>query len=114
MDEKEGDEVLIYKDENEPDFSSLNKYFKEDSEIGDVNPVKVRTITEDISISESSFTSYGNKEVETQIVNKEVEKEFVKGSGKVTNAKKEFLKSLEDESLTVDTCSNVNRDWNRK
>ena len=30
-----------------------------------------------------------------------------------SSAKKEFLKELSDDSLSVDTCSNVSRDWKR-
>ena len=32
----------------------------------------------------------------------------------LTEAKKEFLEHLEDESLSVDTCSRINHDWNNK
>jgi hypothetical protein len=32
----------------------------------------------------------------------------------ITEAKREFLKHLEDESLSIDTCSKINHDWERK
>ena len=32
----------------------------------------------------------------------------------LTEAKKEFLKHLEDDSLTVDKCSTITHDWNKK
>ncbi len=32
----------------------------------------------------------------------------------ITEAKKEFLEHLEDESLSIDTCSQINKDWKRK
>ena len=35
-------------------------------------------------------------------------------SKKLTEAKKEFLEHLEDDSLTIDTCENVNRDWKKR
>jgi hypothetical protein len=32
----------------------------------------------------------------------------------ISNAKKEFLKHLEDDSLTIDTCEKMNHDWKKK
>jgi len=32
----------------------------------------------------------------------------------IADAKKEFLDSIKNDSLTVDTCSQVNRDWGKK
>ena len=31
-----------------------------------------------------------------------------------TNAKKEFIKHIQDESLSLDMCNNVGKDWNKK
>jgi len=93
-------------EEEKHDFSSLNKYFKSEDLAKEVESVKVKTITEDVSIGESSFGSFESEEVEVQEINCKVEKE---GSA----SRKEFLKSQEDESLTLDTCAKVNKDWNR-
>jgi len=35
-------------------------------------------------------------------------------SNPISDAKQEFLKDLEDDSLTIDTCSKLNHDWKRK
>lgn len=35
------------------------------------------------------------------------------GNNPMTEAKKEFIKHLEEDSLNLDTCSNVNQDWKR-
>ena len=98
----------------EPDFSSLNKYFKED--IKKTKPVKIKTIIEDISISELQVSYFGGEaEIETRGDNQEIEKESIEGSKKVVDAKKEFLKFIEeDDSLKLDICASVNRDWGRK
>jgi hypothetical protein len=32
----------------------------------------------------------------------------------LSNAKKEFFEHLEDDSLTVDTCDKIARDWKAK
>ena len=35
-------------------------------------------------------------------------------SNPVSEAKQEFIKHLENESLSIDTCRKVNQDWKRK
>lgn len=32
----------------------------------------------------------------------------------ISKAKKEFLKHLENDSLTIDTCSKLNQDWGKR
>lgn len=32
----------------------------------------------------------------------------------LSDAKKEFLEQLNDDSLTIDTCSKLNHDWKKK
>lgn len=59
--------------------------------------------------SEISGQNYSDEEIEVDIP---IESES--DSTPVTEAKKEFLENLKDESLSVDTCSNVNKDWGRK
>jgi len=99
---------------SEPDYSSLNKYFIEDSEVKKEDPVsKVKTIVEDIAISESPFSSF-EKEKESLIESMDVEKELIDEASVDTESRKEFLKELDDDSLNLDTCSNVSRDWGRK
>ena len=54
-------------EEEEHDFSSLNKYFKDEDLIDKTESVKVvKTIIEDISAAESSFRDYESEE-ETKI-----------------------------------------------
>jgi len=113
---KSGDENE--KTESEPDYSSLNKYFIDDSKVKKEVSVNVKMIVEDVSVTGYSFggSSLGfgrkEKEIETQISGREIEKEV--SSKKDTESRKEFLKELEDDSLTLDTCSSVNRDWGKK
>jgi len=102
-------------DENELDFSSLNKYFiEEGSEVAKPEPVKVNVITEDVSISESSFVSYNYAEEDGVGVEKafdKVEKISDADKKKISPAKKKFLKDLDEaDSLTVDTCTSVGQD----
>ena len=40
--------------------------------------------------------------------------EIESSSKPITEAKKEFLKHLEDDSLTLDTCDRLNHDWKKK
>ena len=102
---------LLNNKEKEPDFSSLNKYFLDGSLIKKPEPIKVKTIIEDVSINEQYFRKYEpEKEIETQVKTREIEKNLgSSGSEKVTLAKQKFLKSLGDESLTLDTCTNLNK-----
>jgi len=94
------------------DFSSLNKYFKKEDLDENCEPVNnVKTIIEDVSINESSFRLYeSEREVEIRNV-VDCESEF---SDKTSLERKSFLKELEDESLDLDTCNKVNKDWGRK
>ena len=39
--------------------------------------------------------------------------ETIESTSGIAKAKKEFLKHVEDESLTVDACERVNKDWGR-
>jgi len=106
MAEKEDDNFRDIEDE--PDFSSLNKYFREDDSIQKNEPVKIKTITEDVSISGPSFRAYENeKEIANPKIHQKIEK---KGS----QDKIDFLKSLDEDSLTLDICASVNKNWNRK
>ena len=103
-------------DLNEPDFSSLNKYFRDD-EVDKPEPVKINTIVEDISISESHFVSYNYAEEDGVGVEKafdKVEKISDEDKKKISPAKKKFIKDLEEsDSLSIDTCLNVGRDWGK-
>jgi len=116
MIEEEADNSLS-NEEDKSDFSSLNKYFKDDDLIKKTEPVKVKTITEDVSISEPYSKNYeydkDAEEIDLDDINKSIKKELNKDS-KIVSVKKEFIKSLEDDSLTLDICKNINRDWNRK
>ncbi len=99
-------------EEKEPDFSSLNKYFISD-ELKKPEPVKVNTIIEDVSIRESSFVSYENTEKEDEILTSEIKQKIEK---KGNPDKIKFLQRLSDDdnSLTIDTCNSVSKDWKRK
>jgi|SRR3989344_8501524 len=99
-------------EEEEHDFSSLNKYFKDEDLIDKTESVKVvKTIIEDISVVESSFGDYeSEEEIETQ----DIDCNIKENSSKVSLERKKFLEDLGGESLTLDTCRNVNKDWNRK
>jgi hypothetical protein len=107
-------------DEPEPDYSSLNKYFIDDSKVEKKESDNVKTVVEDVSLPTNEFSFEGSsprfggkeKEIETQTSGGEIEKEV--SSKKDTGARKEFIKELEDDSLTLDTCSNVSRDWGKK
>ena len=98
----------------EPDFSSLNKYFKEGLER--TEKPKIKMIVEDVRISGHEVSYFSEEaEIETRVDNQEIEKESIEGSKKVVDAKKEFLKFIEeDDSLKLDICASVNRDWGRK
>jgi len=95
------------KEEEEPDFSSLNKYFKDDDSTKTEEIKVVKTIIEDVSIS--SFESYDRNENRED----DYREEESSNPKKISPEKKEFLKSMEDDGLNLDTCANVNRDWNR-
>jgi len=116
MIEEKGDEMKEESDEDESeerDYSSLDKYFIDDSKIDRKVPVKVKTIVENVSISVSSFEFGGKeKEIDTQISGRKIEREI--SSKKDTESRKEFINELEDDSLTLDTCSSVNRDWGKR
>ena len=59
--------------------------------------------------SESSNFYRQQREDDFEPVNK-----VESASKPLADAKKEFFEHLEDDSLTIDTCENVNRDWKRK
>jgi hypothetical protein len=107
--------------ESELDFSSLNKYFVDDDKIQKPEVVKVNMIVEDITIAESSFRNYsyteGDSEKKVSGAQKsydKTEKNSESNNKKISPAKKEFLNDLEEsDSLSLDTCSNVGRDWSR-
>lgn len=70
-----------------------------ESEIHSENPnFHKRTWEENDGFEESDESS---KTIESQ-------------SKPLVEAKKEFLEHLEDDSLTVDTCGNLNKDWKKK
>ena len=93
--------------EEEHDFSSLNKYFKDDDSINAPDKI-VKTIVEDVSVS--AFDSYDKDE------NQEIDyaEEESNNPKEISLEKKEFLKSLEEDGLNLDACVNLNRDWNRR
>ena len=93
----------------EPDYSSLNKYFKKDNLTTGNEPVKIKTITEDVSISDFSSDFYGDKSDEDIMITKPKEIIVKKGCPH----KIEYLKSIKDESLTTDICKSVNKDWKK-
>ena len=108
MTEKREINNLKDKENGKSDFSSLNKYFIDDSLIKKTEPVRVKTITEDISINEVSLSSFeSEEEIGTPEIHQNIEK-------KGCPNKIKFLKHLSDESLTLDTCNNINKDWNNK
>jgi hypothetical protein len=67
------------------------------------------------SEGENFFRRYrkegGNSE---EFVSSEKIESITKPGRPVTNAKKEFLKELEDESLTIDTCSKLTHEWGKR
>ena len=44
----------------------------------------------------------------------EKQNEIESTSNPITDAKKEFFKELEDDSLDIDTCGKLNHDWKKK
>jgi len=62
-------------------------------------------------------------EVSNEVLNKNDEKQEFKfkspasvefASKSIIDAKREFLEELENESLSVDICGNITRDWGKK
>jgi len=94
--------------EEESDYSSLNIYFIDDDLIKRDEPEKVKTITEDVSISISS-SHYEDNSDEEIITTKTKEKIEKKGCPH----KIKYLKSITDDSLTTDICKSVNKDWKK-
>lgn len=95
-------------EKEEPDFSNLNKYFIDDTEIKKTEIPKKNIITEKANINDYSSGFYRKeKEILTHKVTYKIEKHGSK-------AKKEFLAELNDESLSLDIASNVSKDWGKK
>src|SRR3989344_3797221 len=95
-------------DKDEPDFSSLNKYFRDDDLAVKKEIKVVKTIIEDVSISESTFRHYESEEFGREIDSEEESSNI--NSKKISSEKKEFLKSLDNDGLNLDTCSSINKD----
>lgn len=55
-----------------------------------------------------------NKGFEEPLETDESNETIESQSKPLTEAKKEFLEHLEDDSLTVDTCTKLTHDWNNK
>lgn len=107
------------RDDSNEDKENLKKdnqgHFLEKFETKKSGPVEVLgSVGEGESYSENTnFNKRQNEENEGFEKSNSNEKvEFT--SKPLTDAKREFLKHLEDESLSIDTCSNINRDWKRK
>ncbi len=118
--EKEGEKGKAKEEEeHEPDYSSLNKYFKEDNELNRTVKPKQKIITEDVSINETTTLFHSaEEEIETSVRNKKVKIETENDEGdtskELIQAKKEFFQSLDDEdSLDLNTCANINRNWEK-
>lgn len=106
------------------DYGFISKYIREDSNESEANIFKEKFKTKELGVTEV-FGSIGEGEsfLEGTNFNKRWGNEngFSSEDSDEKNkaipnndseAKKEFLKHLEDDdSLTIDTCSNLNRNW---
>ncbi len=105
------------------DYEFIKKYIKDSSEEskGHFSDKKLEMkksgdtevfsrIGENESSENTRFNKKQDEKNEEFLPNEKVE--FA--SKPLTKAKKEFLEHLEDESLSVDTCRQINHDWKRK
>lgn len=134
MDEKESDEC----ENSSVDYEFISKYIRGDSDENSKNQENLSkkfetkksgatevlgSIGEGESYSQYSQNTEGNnfkKRYNTKNEDDEND-EKIKASSKIeftskplSEAKKEFLEHLENESLSVDICNQVNKDWEKK
>ena len=67
----------------------------------------------------TNFNKRENREDEEDEINEENEEfddssEKIEFQSNISDAKKEFVKHLDDESLSIDTCTRINHDWEKK
>ncbi|MBR9704767.1 hypothetical protein GOV12_05110 [Candidatus Pacearchaeota archaeon] len=113
-------------DNSSNEFESINKYIRDDSkednnksnnfskkfEINNNGPTEVFGRVGEGESYSNNETSHKAKEDVDESFSKIKEKTVSKSP--VTDAKQDFIKQMEDDSLTMDTCSKVNKDWNKK
>jgi hypothetical protein len=103
-------EIIDSSNHPEVDYSYLDKYFIEDSQVKKSGP-KVNEIVEDISIAESPFKMYDGGEVKTEEIPGKEKKVPEEDKKKITGIKKQYFKDLEKgDSLNLDTCAKVGTD----
>jgi hypothetical protein len=110
------------------DYEFLKKYIRDDSpeEKQDNNSDFSKKFTIEKQTSVEVFGSVGEGESfsKNPFVHKKREfeesdlsfesPEKIESKSNITDAKKEFIEHLEDDSLSLDTCSNLTNDWNKK
>ena len=112
------------KEEESFDHEFISKYIREDSNDAAVNSFKQKFETKQSgSIEVLGSVGEGENQVGNNNFNRrrneenagpELHREKSKfTSSPASKAKQEFLKHLEDDSLTVDTCNRVNHDWKK-
>jgi hypothetical protein len=117
----------LFMDEKESDF--ISKYIKDEGEVkkgksslsmfgyADKGSKEVFSVSEDLVFSEDNsrfkkkVVSSDNKD-EEKVLDKPIEN--IESKSIIADAKREFLEEIENQALTVDTCTQVNRDWGKK
>lgn len=132
MTTEKSDEKGENNDGSSVDYTSISKYIKEDSEIKknqnknsfsneifkskDQTSVEVLgSIGEGESYSESGFNKNQDQEINTSDKPSQPS-EKIDSIKPNTKAKQNYLKQIygDNNSLTVDTCNQVNKDWGKK
>ena len=94
------------RDDSKEDKKNIKKVFETEKQ----NPNEVfGSIGEGESFSKNFNLHKNREEDSTGIVESDVE--TLSESKPISEAKKEFIKHIEDDSLTIDTCSRLNHDW---
>lgn len=117
--------------EEEGDYGFISKYIKDDNRLKELKnekkgfPVNNFTncrsnctevfgsIGEGESFSENPFNKRNGNERDSANSKSDEEIENESDVKPDTEAKKEFIKHLQDDSLSLDTCDKINHDWKR-
>jgi len=111
--------------ENKGISDFISKYLRDDSDVKPVNGLSIfrfrnekvtetfNNVGEPDSYSEE-VKGYGKREDNKFEEGESSEpREKIEVKSPIAEAKKEFLDEIENQSLTLDTCSQINRDWGR-
>lgn len=114
------------------DYGFISKYIRDDNDNGKSNDEEIKSFKDRFTMRQSGtvevFGSVGEGESFSNNFNNSSnfngkrfhkkeedfdEDENNEESSKTSEAKKEFLKKIKEDSLSLDTCEKVGRDWNR-